>query len=52
MEQKGHCKSRGLYIFFLWKINELRQLGTRYFLQHRIVSAVKRVGFVSDRCHI
>jgi len=35
--------------FFPWKINENHQLGTRFCLHYRIVSAVKRVEFVSDR---
>ena len=48
MGQKGHGKSRRL-LFFYGKGNENHQLGTGYFVLHRIVSAVKRVGFVSDR---
>jgi len=36
------------YIFFLWKRNKNRQLGTGFFVHHRVVSAVKSVEFVSE----
>ena len=37
----------GDYNFFYGKGNENNQLGTEIFVQHRIVSAVKKLEFVS-----
>ena len=37
------------YNFFYGKGNEYHHFGIGFFVHHRIVSAVKTVGFVSDR---
>jgi hypothetical protein len=42
----------GDYIILYGRGNENHQLGTGLFVHHKIVSAVKRVEFVSVRCRI
>jgi len=48
MGQRGTVRA-GEYNFFCGKESENYQLGIGCFVHHRIVSAFKRVGFVSDR---
>ncbi|PNF34140.1 hypothetical protein B7P43_G01150 [Cryptotermes secundus] len=45
----GGTDPPGEYTFFYGQRNENDELGTGYFVHKRIVSAVKRVEFVSDR---
>ena len=46
---KRGTERAGDYNFFYGKGNENNQLGTGFFVHRKIVSAVKRVEFVSDR---
>jgi hypothetical protein len=45
----GGTEPAGKYSFFCGKVNENRELSTGIFVHKRIMSAVKRVEFVSDR---
>jgi hypothetical protein len=46
---RGSAKPAGKYAFYCGKWNENRELGACFFVHKRIISAVKRVEFVSDR---
>jgi hypothetical protein len=46
---RGGTKPAGEYTFFYGKGKENREIGTGFFVHKRIISAVKRAEFVSDR---
>ena len=47
MGKRGHVRA-GNYNLFYGRGKENHQLGTGFFVRHRIVSAVKTVEFISD----
>ena len=49
---KGGTVRAGDFDFFYGKGNKNHQLGTGFFVHRRLVSAVKRIEFVSDRLYI
>jgi hypothetical protein len=47
--EDGGTEPVGKYTFFYGKGNENHELGTGFFVHKRIIAAVKRIKFVSDR---
>jgi hypothetical protein len=45
----GATEPAGEFTFFYGKVNGTHELGTRSYVHKRIISAVKRVEFLSDR---
>jgi hypothetical protein len=49
MGGQRHHTNRRIHFFFLWKGNDNPELSTGFIVHKTIISAVKRVEFVSDR---
>jgi hypothetical protein len=49
ISESGSTEPAGEYTFFYGKGNENHELGTVFFVHKRIISAIERVEFVSDR---
>ena len=47
--EKGSAVKAGDYIFFQWKRKRKSSIGNRIFVHHRIISSIKRAGFLIDR---